>query len=136
ETAVWLDESRRVTQNRPAFTGAVRARDVRLLAQDDAQDHAGRDADQQRLAAIAADVLVAARRLAQALTAIIDAAIVRALIRREPVAAPPITIAGLVAIAVYDLARGFAVIPAAVIGVAVVLTRVPALRLAHIAPRL
>ena len=61
-----------------------------LVVEQDGEDYASRDANHQDLAAIVANVVVAARRLTQTLTAPIDLAKVRAMVLRQPIAAAPL----------------------------------------------
>jgi hypothetical protein len=94
------------------------------LAGDDAQDYAGRDTNEQIVAAVVTDVVVTARRGAQPISAVIYRTIGVAIIRWKALTATP------VAVAIVNIAVGcgrWAIMPAAIMGVAIVAATIPAL---------
>ena len=94
-----------------------------LVAQDHAQDDAGCDADEEVVAAIIADVMVATRRRTQTVRTIIDAVVVAAIVGRQAIAATPCAIA-VIDVAISGGRR--AIVPAATIIVAVMAAPIPA----------
>lgn len=102
------------------------------MREDGAEDHAGGDADEQELATIIADVMVAARGMTHAVTMVVvhdDVAV--AVIAWQTIAAAPLAVRR--AIIRIVVRRRRAVIPLATVLVAIVAAIVPAIGAAAIA---